>query len=98
MDPQNCDFSAHVYVEIANPPKLHQGKMHKTDKYVPQGPTIEGPFTFTHDMSWESFLSHVVELEEENIVLTQMNWHFQGKTKSLPLRNVGGFMAMVTQI
>jgi len=101
MDPQNCDFSAHVYVEIANPPKLHRGKTHKTDKYVPQGPTTEGPFTFTHDMSWESFLSHIAELaelEEENIALTQMNWHFQGKTKSLPLGNIGGFMAMVTQI
>jgi hypothetical protein len=23
MDPQNCDFSVHIYIEIANPPKLH---------------------------------------------------------------------------
>jgi hypothetical protein len=100
-DPQNCDFSAHVYVEIANLPKLHRGKTHKTDKYVPQGPTTEGPFTLTHYMGWESFLSHVAELaglEEENPALTQMTWHFQGKTKSLPLGNIGGFMAMVTQI
>jgi hypothetical protein len=101
MDPQNCDFSAHVYVEIANPPKLQRGKTHKTDKYVPQGPTTEGPFMFTHHMNWESFLSHVAELaelEEENVALTQMTWNFQGKTKSLPLGNIGGFTAMVTQI
>jgi hypothetical protein len=101
MDPQSCDFSAHVYIEIANPPKLHRGKTHKTDKYVSQGPTTEGPFTFTHDMSWKSFLSQVAELtelEDENIALTQMTWHFQGKPKSLPLGNVGGFTAMVTQI
>jgi hypothetical protein len=52
-------------------------------------------------MGWESFLSHVAELaelEEENVALTQMNWHFQGKTRSLPLGNIGGFTAMVTQI
>jgi hypothetical protein len=101
MDPQSCDFSAHVYIEIANPPKLHRGKTHRTNKYVPQGPTTEGPFTFTHQMSWRSFLSQVAELaelEEDNIVLTQMTWHFQGKARSLPLANIGGFTAMVMQI
>lgn len=98
---QDRDFSAHVYIEIANPPKLHRGKTHKTDKFVPQDPTTEGPFTFTHDMSWKSFMSQVAELAElegENITLTQMTWHFQGKTKSLPLGSFGGFTAMVTQI
>ena len=97
----SSDFSAHVYVEIANPPKLHRGKTHKTDKYVSQDPTTEGPFTFTHDMNWMSFLSQVAqlaELEEDNVVLTQMTWHFQGKAKSLPLGNIGGFMAMVMQV
>jgi hypothetical protein len=101
MNPQSCNFSAHIYIEIANPPKLHQGKTHKTDKYVSQGLTTEGPFTFTHDMSWKSFLSQVAELtelEDKNIALTQMTWHFQGKPKSLSLRNVGGFTAIVTQI
>jgi len=52
-------------------------------------------------MNWKSFLSQVAELaelEKENIMLTQMIWHFQGKTKSLPLGNFGGFTAMVTQI
>ena len=101
MDPQTCDFSAHVYVEIANPPKLNRGKTHKTDKYVLQGPTTEGPFTFTHHSSWKSFLLQVAqlaELEEENITLTQMTWHFQGRTKSLLLGNIGGFTAMVTQV
>jgi hypothetical protein len=101
IDPQSTDFSAHVYIEIANPPKLHRGKTHKTDKYMPQDPTTEGPFTFTHDTSWMSFLSQVAELaelEEENIVLTQMTWHFQRKTKSLPLGNIGRFIAMITQI
>lgn len=100
-DPQNRDFSAHVFIEIANPPKLHRGKTHKTNKYVPQGPTTEGPFTFTHSMSWKSFMSQVAELaelEEKDVALTQMNWHFQGKTKSLPLGSFGGFTAMVTQI
>jgi hypothetical protein len=100
-DLQSCDFSVHAFVEIANPPKLHRGKSHKTDKYVAQEPTTEGPFTFTHDMSWPSFVLQVAELaglENENVVLTQMTWHFQGKTKSLPLGNVGGFTAMVTQI
>jgi len=101
IDPHSSNFSAHVYVKIANPPKLQRGKTHKSDKYVSQGPTTEGPFTFTHDMSWMSFLSQVAtlaELEEENVALTQMTWHFQGKTKSLPLGSVGGFTAMVMQI
>ena len=101
VDPQSCDFSAHVYIEIANPPKLHRGKTHKTDKYVSQGPTTEGPFTFTHHMGWKSFLSQVAELaelEKGNIALTQMTWRFQGKTKSLPLGGEGGFTAMVMQI
>ena len=73
IDPQSCDFSAHVFIEIANPPKLHRGKTHKTDKYVSQGPTTEGPFTFTHHMSWKSFLSQVAELaelEKDNVALT----------------------------
>lgn len=39
IDPQTHDFSAHVFVEIANPPKYHRGKTHKTDKYVQQGLT-----------------------------------------------------------
>jgi hypothetical protein len=52
-------------------------------------------------MGWKSFLSQVAELaelEEENVALTQMTWHFQGRTKSLPLGNIGGFTAMITQI
>jgi hypothetical protein len=52
-------------------------------------------------MNWMSFLSQVAEvadLEEENTALSQMTWHFQGKTKSLPLGNIGGFTAMVTQV
>jgi len=56
---------------------------------------------FTHCMNWKSFLSQVAELaelEKENITLTQMTWHFQGKMKSLPLGNFGGFTAMVMQI
>ena len=100
-DPYRCDFSAHVFIEIANPPKLQRGRTHKTDKYVPQGPTTEGPFTFTHSMDWKSFMSQVADLaglEKENVALTQMTWHFQGRTKSLPLGNIGGFTAMVTQI
>jgi hypothetical protein len=77
--PQSCNFSTHVFVEIANPLKLHWGKTHRTNRYVLQGPTTEGPFTITHQTSWKSFMSQVVELaelEEDSIVLTQMTWHF----------------------
>jgi hypothetical protein len=101
VEAQSCDFSAHVYIEIANPPKLHRGKTHRTDRYVPQDPTTEGPFTFTHNMDWVSFLLQVAtlaQLDEDNTALAQMTWHFQGKGKSLPLGNVDGFIAMVTQV
>jgi len=97
----SADFSAHVFVEIANPPKLRLGRTHKTDKYVVQEPTTEGPFSFTHCMSYESFMLQVAELaelEKENVALTQMTWHFQGKTKALPIGNASGFAAMVMQI
>jgi hypothetical protein len=49
-EPHSCDFSTHVYVEITNPPKHHQGKSRRTNKYVLQDPTTEGLFTFTHNM------------------------------------------------
>jgi len=45
-----------------------------------------------------SQVAELAELEKENIVLTQMTWHFQGKTKCLPLGTYSGFAAMVTQI
>ncbi|KAG6894622.1 hypothetical protein C0992_005365 [Termitomyces sp. T32_za158] len=82
------------------PPKLVRGRTHKGDKLEPQKPKQYGPFTLTANMSWTRFLTEVsatVDIELENLDLTEMTWCFQKKAQ-LMLTSVGGYKAMIQQI
>jgi hypothetical protein len=80
-------FNVPVYVEIAVPPKLKPRKTYKGNKLEKQEPRMEGPFTLTHNMSWEAFLkaiSNTVDEDLENLVIDDMKWGIQRKGRYPP--------------
>ena len=93
-------FNVPVYVEIAVPPKLKAGKTYKGNRMEKQEPRMEGPFTLTSTMTWGAFLTEIsttVDEDIENLVMGDMKWGIQRKTR-YPLVNRAGYIAMHKQI